>query len=113
MGTVTYAIVQFPPDKHCEAKLYPESLRVRIQRLTEISQYFTDVWLIGPQVRTGWGSCTAYTNAVDIWSLGVAILRFAYGLPHPGSYIGWMFDSNHISQSYPAEEDYADFFLVV
>lgn len=29
-----------------------------------------------------------YTKAVDIWSLGVVILRFAYGLPHPGFGIG-------------------------
>ncbi|KAH8747276.1 kinase-like domain-containing protein [Diaporthe sp. PMI_573] len=30
----------------------------------------------------------AYTKAVDIWSLGVVILRFAYSLPHPGSGFG-------------------------
>lgn len=29
-----------------------------------------------------------YTRAVDIWSLGVVILRFAYALPYPGSRIG-------------------------
>ena len=29
-----------------------------------------------------------YTNAVDIWSLGVVMLRFAYALPHPGHGIG-------------------------
>lgn len=29
-----------------------------------------------------------YTRAVDIWSLGVVILRFAYALPYPGSGIG-------------------------
>lgn len=29
-----------------------------------------------------------YTKAVDIWSLGIVILRFAYGLPHPGFGIG-------------------------
>lgn len=34
------------------------------------------------------GSSQRYTRAVDIWSLGVVILRFAYGLPHPGSGVG-------------------------
>lgn len=29
-----------------------------------------------------------YTKAVDIWSLGVVILRFAYALPYPGSGMG-------------------------
>ncbi|KAI0413534.1 kinase-like domain-containing protein [Xylaria grammica] len=29
-----------------------------------------------------------YTNAVDIWSLGVVLLRLAYSLPDPGSGIG-------------------------
>jgi serine/threonine-protein kinase Chk2 len=32
-----------------------------------------------------------YTNAVDIWSLGLVILRLAYELPHTGSGsgLGW------------------------
>lgn len=38
-----------------------------------------------PEVRD---SGTPYTKAVDVWSLGVVILRFAYSLPHPGHGIG-------------------------
>ncbi|KAH8746636.1 hypothetical protein F5883DRAFT_721545 [Diaporthe sp. PMI_573] len=53
---------------------------------------------IGNSLKTGCGSETycppeicashsrqRYTKAVDIWSLGVVILRFAYALPYPGS----------------------------
>lgn len=29
-----------------------------------------------------------YTKAVDIWSLGVVMFRYAYGLPHPGFGVG-------------------------
>ena len=29
-----------------------------------------------------------YTRAVDIWSLGVVLLRYAYALPYPGSGMG-------------------------
>jgi serine/threonine-protein kinase Chk2 len=56
---------------------------------------------IGDSLKTGCGSETycppeiwasrsrrRYTKAVDIWSLGVVILRFAYALPYPGSGIG-------------------------
>ncbi|KAH8755346.1 kinase-like domain-containing protein [Diaporthe sp. PMI_573] len=56
---------------------------------------------IGNSLKTGCGSETycppevcasrsrqRYTKAVDIWSLGVVILRFAYALPYPGSGIG-------------------------
>ncbi|KAH8754867.1 hypothetical protein F5883DRAFT_369388, partial [Diaporthe sp. PMI_573] len=51
---------------------------------------------IGNSLKTGCGSETycppevcashsrqRYTKAVDIWSLGVVILRFAYALPYP------------------------------
>ena len=38
-----------------------------------------------PEVRDDGAS---YTEAVDIWSLGVVILEFAYGLPRPGRGIG-------------------------
>jgi serine/threonine-protein kinase Chk2 len=40
-----------------------------------------------PEIRDD-GVPQAYTEAVDIWSLGVVILRFAYSLPHPGSGLG-------------------------
>jgi serine/threonine-protein kinase Chk2 len=39
-----------------------------------------------PEVQLG--KYSRHTKAVDIWSLGVVILRFAYGLPYPGSGIG-------------------------
>ncbi|KAI1733525.1 hypothetical protein F4680DRAFT_441365 [Xylaria scruposa] len=53
---------------------------------------------IGDSLRTNCGSETycppevhsqqTYTKAMDIWSLGVVILRFAYSLPYPGYRIG-------------------------
>lgn len=38
-----------------------------------------------PNVEDG---CIPYTKAVDVWSLGVVILRFVYSLPFPGSGMG-------------------------
>ena len=37
---------------------------------------------LAPEIRSG--SEERYTEVVDIWSLGVVVLEFAYGLPHPG-----------------------------
>ncbi|KAL9584902.1 MAG: hypothetical protein Q9212_001836 [Teloschistes hypoglaucus] len=47
---------------------------------------------LSPEIARHYGSnrpeCVKYANAVDIWSLGVVIFEYAYGLPHPGSGIG-------------------------
>jgi serine/threonine protein kinase len=47
---------------------------------------------LAPEIAQYYGSnCphgVKYVNAVDIWSLGVVIFEYAYGLPHPGSGAG-------------------------
>lgn len=68
---------------------------------------------IGDSLKTGCGSETycppeicaghprqRYTKAVDIWSLGVVILRFAYALPHPGSGIGARWCSQVVEEAH-------------
>ncbi|KAI1813669.1 kinase-like protein [Poronia punctata] len=43
---------------------------------------------LAPEIATG--AEEYYTQAVDIWSLGVVILRFTHGLPPPGYGRGWI-----------------------
>lgn len=79
--------------QHRDPNRNPNALRIKL----------SDFGLakIGDSLKTGCHSMTycppeirvdsirqRYTKAVDIWSLGVVILRFAYGLPYPGSGIG-------------------------
>ena len=46
-----------------------------------------------------------YTEAVDIWSLGVVMLRFAYALPRPGRGIGMRWCKKIVEKAHDKDSD--------
>lgn len=73
--------------KHRDRSRNPNHLHVQLSDFglskdSTLKTYCGTRAYLPPEVRRDAG---AYTKAVDVWSLGVVLLRFAYGLPHPST----------------------------
>lgn len=76
--------------KHRPLDRNPDSLHIKLSdfglsKTGSLKTFCGSQTYCPPEVRD---EAVPYTKAVDIWSLGVVVLRFAYNLPYPGSGMG-------------------------